>query len=1123
VPATATPAEIARRALADHLAALPPGELLSRYAARRDPEAFAGLVHQFGPLVLGTCRRVLGSSDDADDAFQAVFLALARQAGSFRDPQALPAWLHRVSLRVARKALGRRPAQPVAFPDSPEPADPSDPFADLAWKDVRRVLDEEVDALREKYRGPVVLCWLDGLTQDEAAGRLGVSLNTLKRRLEAGRTLLRSRLARRGLAPVLAPAAVATPTGLRAVVPGSLRLLAVELGVGGDVPAGVRVLEVVVPGTAPAHAYLKAGLALALVAGIATAGVIATRGDHSTGPPADPPPEAAKQEPPSRFDALGDPLPPRALFRVGTDRFRLPGRAAASLLSPDAKRLAVVNARPETVTLVDVESGRILWGNVPGGSEGYFGLAFAPDGTRLFVLDRGAVLVFDADTGRTLNRFVRPDAAAAGLDGGPAAEAGYGAVWFPPRSAHLFVRAGAELRALDAQTGEAVRKLATPGWPIAVGPDGSQAYALLNMKQNFSIKLCNAVAQLDRDGREVRQYSAGPDWPVVPLLSPDGGRLALVTQLGELRVYDTATGKELVHRGELVADGMTAPKVEGGLPGFHGFTPDSKTLLGADGEGVWEFDLAAERLHRRFRWPEGTPAPGSSDLLLGPNSVGGADPRRLVPKDGGEYHPLHLAGRVLVRLSAGDVERWDLETGKQLPPPAGFGQIRATRSADGRVIAAADLATGRVEILDGRTGQLVRQLQLAPDPFGLLLSADGSSLLAMHTAPTQLRDDGTVVLGTTRVAVWDTATGRERPVALRDPGGEVVELVQADRDAVALSPDGATVALVGAVRLEPPKPGQRSVPPVGLRVHDVATGKRLWEAAPGAYPDEFSPDGRLLGCISEGALVFHEARTGREVVRFDTRARAGEGANPPKMALKEGGGSVGPRHFSPGGGLGGWYDGDADRVRIVRLRTGKPPAELRPVLTGEVRVHLFNPAPAFSFGPNGVWIAIAKGNSVVLWDVATGTPIEQLDGHRAPVTGVEFGRDGRVVLSTSADRTALAWGVDPAVPGAARTPEQIWADLAGEAAAAFRAVWEAAAHPELPKFLREKLQLVPGPDERDSTADHWRQKRAVLAMELAGTPEAKGVLEAWAGGAAGAVLTEDAKASLLRLSSRPMK
>ncbi|HUR54127.1 MAG TPA: sigma factor [Gemmataceae bacterium] len=84
-----TPLEIARRAHADRVATRPAVELLSRYATPNDAEAFAGMVHQFGPMVLGTCRRVLGQAADADDAFQLVFLALARQAGTFRDPAAL--------------------------------------------------------------------------------------------------------------------------------------------------------------------------------------------------------------------------------------------------------------------------------------------------------------------------------------------------------------------------------------------------------------------------------------------------------------------------------------------------------------------------------------------------------------------------------------------------------------------------------------------------------------------------------------------------------------------------------------------------------------------------------------------------------------------------------------------------------------------------------------------------------------------------------------------------------------------------------------------------------------------------------------------------------------------------
>lgn len=146
----ASPTEIARLALAESFAALPTEELLRRYSTQRDAQAFAALVHQFGPLVLGVCRRVLGPSPEAEDSFQAVFLTLARQAGSFRDARALPAWLHRVALRVSRKTLGRR-GRHASLPDSI--ADPTDPFADAAWRDVRRVLDEELDAVPSSCAG----------------------------------------------------------------------------------------------------------------------------------------------------------------------------------------------------------------------------------------------------------------------------------------------------------------------------------------------------------------------------------------------------------------------------------------------------------------------------------------------------------------------------------------------------------------------------------------------------------------------------------------------------------------------------------------------------------------------------------------------------------------------------------------------------------------------------------------------------------------------------------------------------------------------------------------------------------------------------------------------------------
>src|SRR5262245_58581854 len=191
-------------------------DLLARYARQRDDEAFALIVRRHGPMVLGVCRRALGHTADADDAFQATFLALARNAAQVTD--CVPGWLYRVAVRASRKALRRY----VSTPDLDEAVDPSDPLATIEWREVRRLLDDELNQLPERWRSPLVLCYLEGLTRDEAARQLGWSLRTLHRRLDEGRARLRARLTRRGLAPALLASAVLSATELRANVPAPL-------------------------------------------------------------------------------------------------------------------------------------------------------------------------------------------------------------------------------------------------------------------------------------------------------------------------------------------------------------------------------------------------------------------------------------------------------------------------------------------------------------------------------------------------------------------------------------------------------------------------------------------------------------------------------------------------------------------------------------------------------------------------------------------------------------------------------------------------------------------------------------------------------------------------------------
>jgi RNA polymerase sigma factor (sigma-70 family) len=173
-------------------------DLLERFVATHDEAAFARLVERHGPLVLGVCRRVLQHHQDAEDAFQATFLVLARKARSLRQRDSLSSWLYKVAYRLSLKL--RATTQKRRQAEQQRPAAPPQVVEDQhTWAELRLVLDEELLRLPEKYRAPLLLCCLQGRTRDEAAEELGWTLCTLKMRLERARQRLRTRLARRGL------------------------------------------------------------------------------------------------------------------------------------------------------------------------------------------------------------------------------------------------------------------------------------------------------------------------------------------------------------------------------------------------------------------------------------------------------------------------------------------------------------------------------------------------------------------------------------------------------------------------------------------------------------------------------------------------------------------------------------------------------------------------------------------------------------------------------------------------------------------------------------------------------------------------------------------------------------
>jgi RNA polymerase sigma factor (sigma-70 family) len=181
-------------------------QLLERFVTLRDEEAFAQLVHRHGPMVLGVCRHILRREQDAEDAFQATFLVLARRAGAIRSAEALPNWLYGIAARLATRmktAVRRRQTREVALVDPPM----SEPEPDAELEDLGLVLHEEIGRLPDKYRIPFVLCYLDGKTNEEAAQQLGFPTGTVFSRLARARERLRLQLKRRGV--VLSSAALA--------------------------------------------------------------------------------------------------------------------------------------------------------------------------------------------------------------------------------------------------------------------------------------------------------------------------------------------------------------------------------------------------------------------------------------------------------------------------------------------------------------------------------------------------------------------------------------------------------------------------------------------------------------------------------------------------------------------------------------------------------------------------------------------------------------------------------------------------------------------------------------------------------------------------------------------------
>ncbi|HEY7070536.1 MAG TPA: sigma-70 family RNA polymerase sigma factor [Acidimicrobiales bacterium] len=366
-----------------HLAALagpPPtdADLLDQYVAARDGAAFAELVRRHGPAVLAVCRRITRDRADADDAFQATFLALARKADRLRQRSAVGGWLFGAAVRAARKALARscrRRGRETPVGELPDVPDQSPGGPDL--ETVRAVL-EEVAGLSPAYRAAVVLCELEGRTRADAARELGVPEGTLSSRLAAARKVLAARFRDRGLAPA-ALAAVAGAANCPVLAADAARLA----GAPGPSSRVLKLSEEIV--RTPFSSKWWAAPAAVLVA----IGLVALAADR----PEDPNPPAAAPVPAAApggrlllmreggFTVLAPDGKELAATKIGSE-IDVPG---VGWLSPDGKRVAYLlngggnTPRTTRVVVRDLDGGKfatIIDVNVES-------LCWAPDGRSL--------------------------------------------------------------------------------------------------------------------------------------------------------------------------------------------------------------------------------------------------------------------------------------------------------------------------------------------------------------------------------------------------------------------------------------------------------------------------------------------------------------------------------------------------------------------------------------------------------------------------------------------------------------------------------------------------------------------------------------------------------------------
>jgi RNA polymerase sigma factor (sigma-70 family) len=1092
-----------RRLAADRPALPTDADCLERFAARRDEAAFETLVRRHGPMVLRVCRSILGDLHAAEDAFQTTFLALARRVAAVRRGQSLAGWLYTVARRAALRAANRaaeRLRQEAAAARRPV-ADPGD---EISWREVRAIFFDELAKLPESYRIPVLQCCLEGMARDEAAARAGVAPGTFKIRLERARKLLRDRLARRGLGLSVGLLTTLLDSGEATAVPPSLVERTVRAGASAAASGAV--------------AAALAGRAFSLVAvlTLAAAGIALFLYRAEPHGPA----VAEASEPGSggvreRIDPCGDPLPPEALSRLGTLRFRTGGRLVA--VTPDGKTLVTHGAE---VRAMDLASGKHIRSFPAAGATGPpMGVALSPDGKRLAAVDSSGIRLVDFTTGKLLQSFGSGDC--------------HSVRFSPDGKLVAAVRMNSpkrqvELREVD--TGKEVWSW-TPGklplCSVAFTPDGQTliagGWAFLRTPplNDNTIRLVDV-----RTGKERQRIDMGTEVPGRIVVSPDGTLFATDCSREPfpqriVRVWEVNGGRQ-VRVLESPDEDSDHQKYLTSLA----FAPGGKSLLtSGSGDCLIEWDLATGKELRRI----GRRMLNCSALEFTPDGKSvvttcAAPVVRVIDwasgevrsARGGNFGVMQDAafspdGRSLTTVAAGRLSSWDLLTGRErhhadavLPPESRLSPDG--RSAFGFETFTRDGAQKGVVVWDTATGQARARipLEIPGDQPSFAACTPGTNELAVAD-----------YFGRT-VHLLDTATGK--PVArLHDPEmkARYAEFAAAGRLLVAFCTDHAAVVWDVARRKK-----LRRIELVDVRADKPDPALR--ELMPYAFA--VSPDGtRIVYGSQMGYVRLFDATTGEELRRYN------------KLRITLGGFAFSPdcRTLARAGG------GDTS-IHLIELATGKE----RHCLTG----HSEN-TERLRFSPDGRLLVSCGGDTTALvWDLtgrhtnpAAGKPLAraELDTLWASLAGDDAVKAYDAIRTLAAapahSLPFLAERLHPVESAAPGRIARLFADLDGDefaarekaaseleklgetASAAIRKTLAGRPSAEVRRHLEEILARHEE-DLRNPSGERLRGIRALEALELNGDRQARAILQVLGGGSAEARLTQDAKASLARLA-----